>query len=109
MTTMIRQGKQHFIIICFCRNFFVKTSSYQNHFALFPGMYKSIDSPTFVQGVPQYCSHFCFVNFSASKAPRNFILDIFQLPFCVDFKNIQFLMISKVNIFFCLLLNQELE
>ena len=31
----------------------------------------------FVQGVPQYCLHFCFVNFSASKALRSLILDIF--------------------------------
>ena len=40
-----------------------------------------------VQGVPQYCSHFCFVNFSASKASRNSILDIFQQPFSCRFKN----------------------
>ena len=35
----------------------------------------------FIQGVPQYCFHFSFVNFSAFKAPRSSILDIFQQPF----------------------------
>ena len=30
MTTLIQQRKQHFITTCFCRNFLVKTSSYQN-------------------------------------------------------------------------------
>ena len=40
-----------------------------------------------LQGVPQYCSHFCFVNFSASKASINSILDIFQQPFSCRFKN----------------------
>ena len=36
--------------------------------------------PCIVQGVPQYCFHFCFVYFSASKLPRTYILDIFQQP-----------------------------
>ena len=31
-----------------------------------------------LQGVPQNCTHFCFLNFSASKGSRNLILDIFQ-------------------------------
>ena len=34
-----------------------------------------------LQSVRQYCLHFYFVNFSASKAPRSSILDIFQQPF----------------------------
>ena len=34
-----------------------------------------------VQGVRQNCTHFCFLNFSASLVSRNSILDIFQLPF----------------------------
>ena len=34
-----------------------------------------------IQGVPQYCLHFCFVNFLASNALRSSILDIFQQPF----------------------------
>ena len=36
---------------------------------------------TDIQGVPQYCFHFYFINFSASKASRSSILDIFQQPF----------------------------
>ena len=43
-----------------------------------------------IQGVLQYCSHFCFVNLSASKAPRNTILDIFNCPFHVDFNLLLF-------------------
>ena len=31
-----------------------------------------------IQGVPQFCSNFCLVDFLATKAPRNSILDIFQ-------------------------------
>ena len=31
--------------------------------------------------IEEYCFHFSFVNFSASKGPRNSILDIFQQPF----------------------------
>ena len=42
-----------------------------------------------IQGVPQYCLHFCFVNFSASKAPRGSILNIFQQPFTCRFRNFQ--------------------
>ena len=41
----------------------------------------------YLQDVPQYCLHFCFVNFSASKAPRYSILGIFQQPF--TFQNYQ--------------------
>ena len=42
-----------------------------------------------LQGVPQYCLHFCFVNFSASKAPKSYTLDIFQQPFLCRFQNYQ--------------------
>ena len=36
-----------------------------------------------IQGVPQYCIHFCFLNFSTFYKRRNSILDIFQQPiFC---------------------------
>ena len=38
-----------------------------------------------IQGVHQNCFHFCFLNFSASLESRNFILDIFQLPFSCRF------------------------
>ena len=41
-------------------------------------------------GVPQYCSHFCFVHFSASKAPINSILDIIQQLFSCRFLNYPF-------------------
>ena len=34
-----------------------------------------------VQGVRQNCMDFCFLQFLASQGSRNFILDIFQLPF----------------------------
>ena len=34
--------------------------------------------PWTLQGVPQYCIHFCFLNFSASYSHRNSILGIFQ-------------------------------
>ena len=38
-----------------------------------------------VQGVPQYCINFCFLNFSASYRRRNSILDIFQQPILCRF------------------------
>ena len=38
-----------------------------------------------LQGVPKNCLHFCFLNFSASKAPGSSILDIFQQPFSCRF------------------------
>ena len=41
----------------------------------------STNEPGQIQGVQQICFHFCFLNFSASQGSRNFILDIFQLPF----------------------------
>ena len=78
-----------------------------------------------VQGVPQYNLQFWFVNFSASKAPKTSILDIFQQPFLCRFQNYQICYhlvkfwprfcrntnrksLKKINIF-CLLRNQELE
>ena len=39
-----------------------------------------------IQGVPQYCFHFCFVKFLASEAPRSSILEIFQQPFPCRFQ-----------------------
>ena len=36
-------------------------------------------------GVPQYCIHFCFLNFSVSYWRRNTILDIFQQPISCRF------------------------
>ena len=38
-----------------------------------------------IQGVPQYCFHFSFLNFSTSKTPRNSILNIFQQPISCRF------------------------
>ena len=44
-----------------------------------------------LQGVPQYCIHFCFFNFSASYRHRNSILDIFKTAY--------FVYIWKISIF----------
>ena len=38
-----------------------------------------------IQGVPQNIGHFCFLNFSASKDSRNFVLGIFQQPISYRF------------------------
>ena len=40
-----------------------------------------------IQGVPQYCLHFCFVDISASKATSSSILDIFQQHLLCRFQN----------------------
>ena len=47
MTTMIQQRKKHYFIMCFCGNLLVKTSSYQKHFALFPGMGSGVGEPDY--------------------------------------------------------------
>ena len=52
-----------------------------NYFILFNFIY--------LQGVPQFCLHFRFANFSASKVPKSSILDIFQQPFLCRFQNYQ--------------------
>ena len=46
-----------------------------------------------LQGVPQYCFHFCFINFSASKASKSSILDIFQQSFQCRFWTIKYAII----------------
>ena len=65
------------------------------NFLIFPTLWKKFGSRKrcvcyrLLQGVPQYCLHFSFVNFSTSKAHRSSILDIFQQPFLCGFQNYQ--------------------
>ena len=40
-----------------------------------------------LHGVPQYCLHFRFVNFSVSQAPNPSVFDIFQQLFSCKFLN----------------------
>ena len=44
----------------------------------------------YIQGVQQYCIHFCFLNFLSSWGSRKSILDIFNSTFRVEFRNIHF-------------------
>ena len=50
-------------------------------------IYAKLSFSWVVQGVPQYCIHFCVLNFSASSGSKNSILDIFQQPFSFRFQN----------------------
>ena len=43
-----------------------------------------------LQGVPQYCIHFCFLNFKLCSSLEIPSWTFFNNPFCVDFETIQF-------------------